>query len=67
MKKPASGTRDILVSPYLRRPLRPLDKVLSEREGQADSCGSPRRAGDGTGKAASATWSLPHKSAAASD
>lgn len=31
VKKLRSGSRATFISPYLRRPLRPLDKVLSEQ------------------------------------
>lgn len=64
MKKLGAGSRATFISPYLRRPLRPLDKVLSEREERADEAG-PDALGDATGEEpASATWGSPRDSAA---
>ncbi|MGF1594884.1 MAG: hypothetical protein ACFCUW_16500 [Kiloniellaceae bacterium] len=66
MKKFGSESRVSYVSPYLRRPLRPLDKVLSERdEGETDGAAGQRP--DDSGEAGSATWSMSGKPLDASD
>lgn len=67
MKRLGPGSRATFVSPYLRRPLRPLDKVLSERsdaedEGVSALYGEVAEAGD-----EAASWHLLRKPAAASD
>lgn len=67
MKKLGTASRATFVSPYLRRPLRPLDKVLSEREEQGEEESSTVTGLDGGDSLASATWSLPRKPAIASD
>lgn len=64
MRKLGAASRATFISPYLRRPLRPLDKVLSEREVRpaddtADALGEPR-----ADTAAPATWSMSRKAAA---
>lgn len=67
MKEFGSGSRATFVSPYLRRPLRPLDKVLSERDEGDDDCGQQDIADDEGVDARSATWGRSRKSAAASE
>ncbi|MGF1630938.1 MAG: hypothetical protein ACFCUT_15800 [Kiloniellaceae bacterium] len=67
MKKLGSGSRATFVSPYLRRPLRPLDKVLNELEERGDDSTSMASSQDGADETGSATWSLSGKSIAASD
>jgi hypothetical protein len=67
VRKFGFGSRATFVSPYLRRPLRPLDKVLSERDDQATHSGPALVVGDGTDEATSATWSNVRKPAATSD
>ena len=67
MKRLGPGSRATFVSPYLRRPLRPLDKVLSERgdaedEGMSALYGEGAEAGDEAGP-----WHLLRKSGAGSD
>lgn len=67
MKRLGPGSRASFVSPYLRRPLRPLDKVLSERsdgeeEGAAALHAESAKAGDDF-----TPWHLLRKPAAASD
>ena len=58
MKKLGSGSRATFISPYLRRPLRPLDKVLSERSDPADEDGPALRVDSPADEAGSATWGL---------
>ena len=67
MKKLGSGSRATFVSPYLRRPLRALDKVLSEREERCDDDVSMASTHDGAEETGSATWGLSHKSITAAD
>ena len=67
MKKLGSGSRATFVSPYLRRPLRPLDKVLSEREERDEEELSALPVSDGRESIAPAVWELRRKSAAASE
>lgn len=67
LKEFGSGSRATFVSPYLRRPLRPLDKVLSERDEGDDDCAEQDIANDEQIDARSATWGRERKSAAASD
>lgn len=67
MKRLGPGSRATFVSPYLRRPLRPLDKVLSERGGAEDEgmsalYGEVADVGD-----EAAPWHLLGKPGAASD
>lgn len=64
VKKLGAGSRATFISPYLRRPLRPLDKVLSEREEQPDEGTSGRLPDATVEEPASAVWSLSRKSAA---
>ena len=61
MNKPASGTRATFVSPYLRRPLRPLDKVLNEREERPEEAVVQEAGGDVASEYGSATWSFGGK------
>lgn len=63
MKKLGASSRATFISPYLRRPLRPLDKVLSEREERVDD-GTAGPFGDAGAEAAPATLSLSRKAAA---
>lgn len=67
VKKLGSGSRATFVSPYLRRPLRPLDKVLGERSDAGDEDGPVLHADDPAEAAASATWGLLRKPAGTSD
>jgi hypothetical protein len=67
VKKLGSGSRATFVSPYLRRPLRALDKVLSEREERCDDDAPMASTHDGADETGSATWGLSRKSVAASD
>jgi len=67
VKKFGSGSRATFVSPYLRRPLRPLDKVLSEREERSDDALLQEAVNDEGSEYGSATWGLSRNSAAASD
>lgn len=64
MKKLGSGSRATFVSPYLRRPLRPLDKVLNERD-EPDSAGAGLIPGEVADEAP--VWERPGKRAIASD
>lgn len=67
MKKFGSESRVSYVSPYLRRPLRPLDKVLSDRDdGNADD-GAAGQQPDASGEAGSSTWRMSGKPLGASD
>jgi hypothetical protein len=65
VKKLGSGSRATFVSPYLRRPLRPLDKVLSERD-EAESPGAGLVAGEAADEPAPG-WRNPRKRAAAAE
>ena len=67
MNKFGSGSRATFISPYLRRPLRPLHKVLSEREERTDDSVLQEPANDEVSEYGSTTWSLVSKSAAGSD
>jgi hypothetical protein len=67
VKKLGSGSRATFISPYLRRPLRPLDKVLSERSDPADEEGHVLRADGPADEAGSATWGLLGKPGGSSD
>ncbi|MEO3430245.1 hypothetical protein AAFN88_15395 [Pelagibius sp. CAU 1746] len=66
MTKFGPGSRATFISPYLRRPLRSLNKVLSERDDQDDAEVQQQSASDAhhTG---SSTWGRMQKSVAASD
>lgn len=46
MDKLGTEARAVFVSPYLRRPIRPLNKVLSEREGDVVDLGCVQAAND---------------------
>lgn len=67
MNKFGSGSRATFISPYLRRPLRPLHKVLSEREERADDSVLQEPANNDASEYGSTTWGVVSKSAAASD
>ena len=67
LKKLALGGRATFVSPYLRRPLRPLDKVLSERAGPDEGKRAALHRDDAAGDTASATLGLVRKHANTSD
>ncbi|GAB4363714.1 MAG: hypothetical protein Kow00114_19930 [Kiloniellaceae bacterium] len=67
MKKFGSGSHATFVSPYLRRPLRPLDKVLSEREERTEDGLVPEAANDEASEYGSATWRLSRNPAALPD
>jgi len=62
-----SGNRATFISPYLRRPLRSLNKVLSERDDQ-DEDGVPQQpANDPHAETGSSTWGRERKSVVASE
>jgi hypothetical protein len=63
VKKLGAGSRATFISPYLRRPLRPLQKVLSEREEREDDATPAPHGEDSAETAKSAHWRLPRKSA----
>jgi hypothetical protein len=67
VKKFGSESRISYVSPYLRRPLRPLDKVLSERDDGEVESAEPGQQPDEAGEAGSATWRMSGKGLGASD
>lgn len=67
VKKAGSGSRATFVSPYLRRPLRPLQKVLNEREEGDDDVAAALTVTEEGAESASTTWSLSRKAAGASD
>jgi len=67
VKKFGSGARATFVSPYLRRPLRPLDKVLSEREERSEDTVLQDPANDVASDYGSATWGMGRKPAIVSD
>ncbi|GAB4392722.1 MAG: hypothetical protein Tsb0032_09430 [Kiloniellaceae bacterium] len=64
MKKFGSGNRATFVSPYLRRPLRPLNKVLNERDDNGDEGVPPEAANSEPVKL---TWGRGRKTATVSD
>lgn len=68
LKKLGPGSRATFVSPYLRRPLRPLSKVLTERDddGQVEAA-SQQPANDALSREEPGIWSGPRKSVAASE
>ena len=66
MKKLGSGSRATFVSPYLRRPLRPLQKVLSDRDEGGDEVAAVLSVTEESVDSGSATWSFRRKAAAAS-
>jgi hypothetical protein len=61
-----SGSRATFVSPYLRRPLRPLDKVLSEGD-DGEGTGDPLPANEMRSEAVSSSWHAEEKPAVVSD
>ena len=66
MGKPGDENRAMFISPYLRRPIRPLKKVLSERDEDTVAIGRMRAANDGTVEAVtfdSASWRSGRKRA----
>lgn len=67
MKKFGSGSRATFVSPYLRRPLRPLHKVLTEREEGDDDVAAVLTVTEENSESGSTTWSLSRKAAGASE
>ena len=67
VKKLGSGSRATFVSPYLRRPLRPLDKVLSEREDRDDESLSTLSANDSGDTLVPVSLGPRRKSAASPD
>lgn len=66
MKKFGSGSRATFVSPYLRRPLRPLQKVLNEREEGDDDVPAVLTVTEEKAESGSTTWSFSRKVAGAS-
>jgi hypothetical protein len=62
-----SGSRATFISPYLRRPLRSLNKVLSERDDQDDDGVPQEPANDPHGETGSSTWGRERKPAVASE
>lgn len=67
MKRQGPGGRATFVSPYLRRPLRPLEKVLSER-GDGEEGRVVKAYGEaGEAETERAPWHLLRQPAAASD
>jgi hypothetical protein len=62
-----SGSRATFVSPYLRRPLRTLNKVLSERDEGDEDGARQGAANDEHVEGHSATWDRKRKSAVVSD
>lgn len=67
MKKFGSGSRATFVSPYLRRPLRPLQKVLNEREAGDDDPAVALTVTEESADSGSTTWSLSRKAAGGSE
>ncbi len=67
MKKLASGSRTTFVSPYLLRPLRSLNKVLGERDGEGEVSAEPQAANDGETGQETLDWQLHRKSSGARD
>lgn len=67
MKKLGSGSRATFVSPYLRRPLRSLNKVLSERDEEGEALTGRQAANDGETGQGALDWQPHRKSMAASD
>ena len=65
MSKFGSGSRASFVSPYLRRPLRPLKKVLTEREDGVED--GEQQSSDKTQSETTARWIELHKRAVVSD
>lgn len=61
-----SGSRATFVSPYLRRPLRPLDKVLCEGDG-GDDTADQLPANDMRSEAVASSWRRERKAAVVSD
>lgn len=67
MKKLGSGSRATFVSPYLRRPLRSLNKVLGEREGEGEPPAERQAANDGDAGPKRPAWLTHRKPMAVSD
>ena len=67
MKKLGLGGRVSFISPYLRRPLRPLDKVLSERGDHDDGERAVLRCDDPAADGVSATLGFARKPRGTSD
>jgi len=66
VKKLGSGSRATFVSPYLRRPLRPLQKVLSDRDVGDDEVAAALSVTEESADSGSTTWSFRRKAVAAS-
>ena len=67
LKKLGLGSRVSFISPYLRRPLRPLHKVLSERAEGEEMEQAVLHRGDLAGDATSATPALAAERVRTSD
>jgi hypothetical protein len=61
VKKLGSGSRATFVSPYLRRPLRPLHKVLNERDEGDEDVAAVLSVTEERTDSGSTTWSFPRK------
>jgi hypothetical protein len=61
VKKLGLGGRATFISPYLRRPLRPLEKVMSERGDHDEGERAVLRSGDPAHDPASATLGFARK------
>jgi len=67
VKEFGSGSRATFISPYLRRPLRSLNKVLSERDEEVEEGLPQEPANDSHAEAAAAVWHSPRKPFVVSD
>ena len=67
MKKLGPGSRATFISPYLRRPLRTLNKVLSEREEEELDVSPRTPANDARSEVGPVAWTGRGKPAVASD
>ena len=67
MNKFGSGSRATFISPYLRRPLRSLNKVLSERDEDVEDCAQQEPANDPHADASASAWRRERKSFVISD
>ncbi len=66
MGKTSTGGRATFVSPYLRRPLRPLDKAIEDRETVVPAADQPDAAGE-VFETVPETWTPTHKRFGTSD
>jgi hypothetical protein len=67
LQKTGPGNRATFISPYLRRPLRPLNKVLNEREDRDADAGPRQAASEAVSDPAPSPWRRNRKSAVVSD